>query len=64
MSFLKTFPDFQKRSKTKSTLLMGSKIVFQKAVVRRYSVKKFLRNFAKFAGKHLCQSLFFNKVAV
>ena len=21
------------------------------------------RNFAKFAGKHLCQSLFFNKVA-
>ena len=22
-----------------------------------------LRNFAKFAGKHLCQSLFFNKVA-
>ena len=23
----------------------------------------FLRNFAKFTGKHLCQSLFFNKVA-
>ena len=22
-----------------------------------------LKNFAKFAGKHLCQSLFFNKVA-
>ena len=22
-----------------------------------------LRNFAKFKGKHLCQSLFFNKVA-
>ena len=22
-----------------------------------------LRNFAKFTGKHLCQSLFFNKVA-
>ena len=22
-----------------------------------------LRNFTKFAGKHLCQSLFFNKVA-
>ena len=31
---------------------------------RRYSVKKgVLRNFAKFTGKHLCQSLFFNKVA-
>ena len=24
--------------------------------------KGFLRNFAKFKGKHLCQSLFFNKV--
>ena len=31
---------------------------------RRCSVKKrVLRNFAKFTGKHLCQSLFFNKVA-
>ena len=30
----------------------------------RCSVKKgVLRNFAKFTGKHLCQSLFFNKVA-
>ena len=30
---------------------------------RRCSVKKgVLRNFAKFTGKHLCQSLFFNKV--
>ena len=25
--------------------------------------KSVLRNFAKFTGKHLCQSLFFNKVA-
>ena len=34
------------------------------AVVRRCSVKKnVLRNFAKFTGKHLCQRLFFNKVA-
>ena len=31
---------------------------------RGCSVKKgVLRNFAKFTGKHLCQSLFFNKVA-
>ena len=30
---------------------------------QRCSVKKgLLGNFAKFAGKHLCQSLFFNKV--
>ena len=31
---------------------------------RRSSVRKdVLRNFAKFTGKHMCQSLFFNKVA-
>ena len=31
---------------------------------RRCSVKKgILRNFAKFAGKHMCQTLFFNTVA-
>ena len=31
---------------------------------QRCSVEKgVLRNFAKFTGKHLCQSLFFNKVA-
>ena len=31
---------------------------------RRCSVRKSVfRNFAKFTGKHLCQSLFFNKVA-
>ena len=31
---------------------------------RRCSVRKgVLRNFAKFTGKNLCQSLFFNKVA-
>ena len=31
---------------------------------QRCSMKKsFLRNFTKFTGKHLCQSLFFNKIA-
>ena len=34
------------------------------AVVRSCSVKNgVLKNFAKFTGKHLCQSLFFNNVA-
>ena len=34
------------------------------AVAQRCSVVKAIpRNFAKFTGKHLCQSLFFNKVA-
>ena len=33
-------------------------------VVKRCSVKKgVLENFTKFTGKHLCQSLFFNKAA-
>ena len=36
----------------------------KEAVTQRCSAKKgFLRNFTKFIGKHLCQSLFFNKVA-
>ena len=30
---------------------------------RCFSKKDFFENFAKFIGKHLCQSLFFNKVA-
>ena len=31
--------------------------------LKMFCKKYFLRNFAKFTGKHLCQSLFFNKVA-
>ena len=39
-------------------------IVLTEAVVRRCSIRKLaLRNFTKFTRKHLCQSLFFNKVA-
>ena len=38
--------------------------IFVEAVVRRCSIKRdVLRNFAKFTGKHLSQSLFFNEVA-
>ena len=38
--------------------------VLAEAVVRRLSVKKgVLENFAKFIGKHLCQSLCFDKSA-
>ena len=33
-------------------------------VAQRFSVKNgALKNFAKFTGKHLCQSLIFNEVA-
>ena len=35
-----------------------------RSILSRCSVKKgVFKNFAKFAGKHMCQSLFFNKVA-
>ena len=38
--------------------------ITSEAVVRRYSVRKdVLGSFTKFTGKHLSQSLFFNKVA-
>ena len=33
------------------------------AVARCSAKKDVLRNFTKFIGKHLCQSLFFNKVS-
>ena len=39
-------------------------VFLKERVSRRYSVKKdVLKNFAKFTGKYLCQSLSFNKVA-
>ena len=37
---------------------------YYRSSLQRCSIRKgALRNFAKFTGKHLCQSLFFNKVA-
>ena len=46
-------------------LLRNSSLLGTEAVVhQRSSIKKnFFKNFAKFTVKHLCQSLFFNKVA-
>ena len=32
--------------------------------LQKHSSRAVLKNFAKFTGKHLCQSLFFNKVTV
>ena len=43
---------------------MSLKEIMEAASHQRCSVRKcVLRNFTKFTGKHLCQSLFFNKVA-
>ena len=39
-------------------------LVFASEAATRCSIKEsVLKNFTKFTGKHLCQSLFFNKVA-
>ena len=37
---------------------------FRSSRPRVFCKKGVLRNFTKFTGKHLCQRLFFNKVAV
>ena len=43
---------------------MSLKEIMEAASHQRCSVRKcVLRNFTKFTGKHLCPSLFFNKVA-
>ena len=45
-------------------LLKGNLFCMHRSSRQRCSVRKdALRNSAKFTGKHLCQSLFFNKVA-
>ena len=43
------------RHKSRTTILRSNH--------RRFPEKKCFRNFAKFTGKHLCLSLFFNKVS-
>ena len=38
-------------------------VCYRSSRLEVFCKKNVLRNFAKFTGKHLCQSLFFNKVA-
>ena len=48
----------------KAFLRVSESLSLLEAAVQRCSIKKVvLRNFTKFTGKHLCQSLLFNKVA-
>ena len=49
-------------------IIKGAKNIWKKSIIRSSRLEVFckkgvLRNFEKFTGKHLCQSLFFNKVA-
>ena len=47
----------------KSFFIVKSYITGSRSSHPRYSIRKgVLKNFAKLTGKHLCQSLFFNKV--
>ena len=61
---------FKKSSKKKETRIKKEIVEVlqqpsyrQKQPSRAVLWKGLLRNFTKFTGKHLCQSLFFNKVA-
>ena len=42
---------------------MNKSLIFRSSRPEVFCEKGVLRNFAKFTGKHLCQSPFFNKVA-
>ena len=51
------------KSFAKFTVNVSAGVSFIRSSHRRCSVRKgVLKNFAKLTGKHLCQSLFFNKV--
>ena len=45
------------------TIMMRLSIIYRSSHQRCSLRKGVIRNFAKFTGKHLCQRLFFNKVA-
>ena len=46
-----------------STLIPNTEAVAQSCSVKKVFQKVFVKKFANFTGKQLCQSLFFNKVA-
>ena len=53
-------------NKVKEMLMVNEEsrlLIFRNNRQEVFCEKGVLRNFAKFTGKHLCQSLFFNKVA-
>ena len=58
------FPKFLGTSETDMNQVLSKYIkTKQKQPPEVFYKKGVLRNFVKFTGKHLCQSLFFNKVA-
>ena len=51
------------KTKLDQTFLPASQFLIRSSHLEVFCKKGVLRNFAKFTGKNLCQSLFFNKVA-
>ena len=60
----KLVEELYSRRKERKIVVDWSFSVNSRTSRRKCSVKNVLRNFAKFTGKQLCQSLFFKKVAV
>ena len=56
-----------KKDKIGLGIILYNPLLYQVDIAVRspevFSKKGVLKNFVKFTGKHLCQSLFFNKVA-
>ena len=55
--------DFISTEKRRTLMKAFIEIQFRSSRPEVFCKKRVLRNFAKFTGKHLCQSLSFNKVA-
>ena len=51
------------RGNVDEVMRIGNMIIAEAASWSCFCKKGVLKNFAKFTGKHLCQSLFFNKVS-
>ena len=60
---LKTFLYFARCPHCEAVAVLSSALLDSEAATRVFCKKGILRNFQKFTGKHLCQSLSFNKVA-
>ena len=60
--FIRTYSFYSALGPPKAFIFRPKYILYRSSHQRCSLRKCVLRNFAKFTGKHLCQSLFFNKV--
>ena len=57
------FSERSRSAMTRNNMFLTCLLRNQKKQQQVFFKKNYLKNFAKFTGKHLCLSLFFNKVA-